>query len=330
MASSTAVSGIGYTPEHGGPIAVSPDGQANVVGPIATSPHGLILGALEFHTPAGTLGIDEMTYTAAEQGFLADLSRSFRAELFVFPALAGAASDPDVEVSRRDVILGALAVTAVGSTATDTATAQSDERPDYPIASVVISGESTATAFSVRIPELVSNVLPSGSEYNLRVDGEVVDTLHTGPDSWAMARVEGDSTVKVTSDAETPLYRRYAARWGSQDVPVTLTLETKVSEYSEGDEITLSGDPIITQQVIEHGDGGTTLKIGDVSIPHRVEDSEDERGYYHVNHGDGWASDRLIYRVGEEPPDSDKVTLILDADVLSEALDDVDRVTDYV
>lgn len=205
-------------------------------------------------------------------------------------------------LTRRDTLglFGAIAA-GIGLAATGTDTASANEEVTISLATVTV--EDVDGPWSLRVLDLVDDVLPPTTELLVDQDGTRVGSVSDATERTDIQPDSGEVRIYVR-DSLGNLTRLLA--WVSSFLNVddelrwerTLPNGNRASDYDEGDIIRLTEHPAIVTPVDEAGHRSTRLTIGETEIPHHDENGSDEPGEWDI------LGDAIVYEPGSNPPAS--------------------------
>ncbi|MFC6720894.1 hypothetical protein ACFQGT_00410 [Natrialbaceae archaeon GCM10025810] len=264
------------------------------------TPTGALLGPIEFGVPqGGTLELEDLTFMPGEDDD-SWLSLSTTAPFAAAPVAANSETAESVTLGRRGVLtlIGAIA----GATmVAGPAVAQEDEDDTISLHVATATVESADAPWSIRILDIVDEVLPPSTEILVDQDATRVGKIAEADEAVTLRPETGEVRVYIR-DSLGMLTQILA--WARSFLPgdTSLTFRrtfpdgNQASDYEVGEYVKLTEHPAIVNSVEDSGQDRTVFTIGDTQIPHVDEGETTEAGAWDLV-GDG-----LVYEVGENPP----------------------------
>lgn len=316
----------GVGPGTDGSISVPENGQVTTVAPLRSTSTGTLFGPLELRArqsdrptddTSAPVQLSDFQYYEEEPGLLDRLFEdSFFGGLLGLGIVATHDHD-DAPLSRRQVLLGAATLVGVAAAGTQPARADTPE----PITIAEWDLRENRHGLQLRIVDVVADVLPSDATYYVSVGGRKTRRF-TADEQSVVVPPGWTGRVELSTDEERSAFQRVRAMVRDDEFRYdSLSLPQPASAYEHGETVVVSDDPVVVAPLRETDRDGddVIVRIGGQSVPHRLEDASHPVGYYVVT------DVGLVYRVGEVPPSSADVEVVVNPSRFAEFRDDLSR-----
>lgn len=300
--------GVQFTSPGGGSVAIPEGRSVRTVGPIDSTARGTSFGPLELRAYGGsTVVVDDLSFHAVEDVGLFSGIRDLIPLIGVFGISTaheetgnnGKGDNQDTDATRREVLKAGAVVFLAPGVLMGKSSADAEK---VTVSEMAI--RENPLGMEVRVMDSVDSVLPQGCTFYVRQNGEIFDSFEPHDSETALLPPGETGDFSIEMESQVGFLDRLVALFGDETIDWPRQLDQPASGYTSGEEVVISGDPMLVSTVRDSGPEDTIISIGGAIVPHQSRTGSDA-GYWYI----GSLGEDLVYVVGEDPPDSSKAEI---------------------